>query len=364
MAWGITNARTGLSINTSAALPFTFQYGVANFGDAPSPAAGSIQIKNNTDIRLEDRLVFTLDGVFRFQGWVTDVRRSQSLQGEVIFDCELLGEFGIEGVEKRAWQSYATAGEWAQYIIEIADSVGTTNLTAYAVPAIKSKAEWAAEIVESAGGVMWEGRDESDFGYYRDIKARAAATALEIPAEYVAWLPSIESHLGDRVTFAEVSYGDGTNEAFWIDEAAAITRFGRAETRLTYPDALLRAQTAINARSGEFWQLGAVTILMSEVPAGTLRDNLLALQPNDKVIIEGFPDMYPLNNMPGYIEGMSENVFKVGSEIRHTITLNLSDVRLSNGSVTIGEVPNGFTIGDTPSGLEIRQTITLESLGL
>ena len=154
--------------------------------------------------------------------------------------------------------------------------------------------------------------------------------------------------LSDIVNVVEVIY-DGAGEEF-RDDASVVT-FGRYDRRIE----TLLANQAAALRYGEDYlrrhsfplvNLDAVTIRVDglEDPQA---DELLAIDINTPVFLEGLPDTVRVTNLPGFVEGLTWRIDAYRAELQLTV----SDAALSVGDIRWSQLPATLTWDDLPATL-------------
>ena len=154
--------------------------------------------------------------------------------------------------------------------------------------------------------------------------------------------------LSDIVNRVEVVY-DGQVEEFRDD--TSIVTFGRYDRRI---ETLLADQTAAN-RYGEDYllrhafpliNLSTVSVRLDGLDDADA-DDLLAIDINTPVFLEGLPDTLRVTNLPGFVEGLTWSI----DAHRAQLTLSVSDAALSVGDIRWSQLPAALTWDDLPATL-------------
>lgn len=154
--------------------------------------------------------------------------------------------------------------------------------------------------------------------------------------------------LSDIVNRVEVVY-DGQVEEFRDD--TSIVTFGRYDRRI---ETLLANQTAANRYGEDYLRRHAFPLInLSSVSvridglADADADDLLGIDINTPVFLEGLPDTLRVTNLPGFVEGLTWNI----DAHRAQLTLNVSDAALSVGDIRWSQLPAALTWNDLPATL-------------
>lgn len=268
----------------------------------------------------------------------------------------------IEGLAQ-SWQE--ATGTWNDYTTETWDTVdpdlnvadidtpGLFDIEALPAQTGGYNANSTAGITGlSAGGLLYENADGT-IGYADRLRrfTNASAGYLNIPASTLtASAVSTSSQLADVANAVVVSYADGevTDE-----DTASIGEYGRFSQSLqtvlnNLGDAENLAELFLERHAFPTVQFDSATVRLDQGLTNTLLDNLLALEVNDAVEIDGLPITLGLTTFTGFVEGIVVNVDPFKSDMR----LLVSSAELSLGPVFWAAVANTIAWEDVDAALQ------------
>lgn len=192
----------------------------------------------------------------------------------------------------------------------------------------------------SARGTIWDTPD----GYvaYADVDRRRTSANvgyLELPNTVleagILQTSSTQADITNRIT---VVYEGG---ATTIQNDESIYQYGLLANQVTtnlsnVTDAALWANDFLDDRARPTNNLDQVAIRLDTIADDTLRDNLLAIDVNDPVVLENLPATLNLQRLPAFVEGVTWDI----DENAVRLTLNVSDAQLSLGAVQWDQVLN------------------------
>lgn len=191
----------------------------------------------------------------------------------------------------------------------------------------------------------------------------ARRSPIEIPAAAVEWEPIWQLHAREVVNDVTIAYGTNDPKDTVTDsDSTSISTYGTRSAYLDSPlansaDATTRAGAIITAQANPRWNLNSATIRMDDLATGK-RDELLAVESGDRVIIDGLPKPSPDTAYLGVVEGWTETHNQSG----HKLTLYLSDPRYSYATAAWSDVSGTLTWGDVNTYVTYYNVITADDL--
>jgi hypothetical protein len=355
------------------------------------PAASTCELVLTGDplpaVQLSDLLEIDAYSLPRFTGVVSDLRPAQDLAtGRQLLEVTATGPLADlaldpittdtwpqESSQDRAARILTTVGVddyWASGTMEVLASDGQYSTALELLNTLAT--DTGAAVFDTPNGLIvfqdihgrrqryipdtWAtmtGTWADQSGTWAEQSSPAVNEPVTIPANVIAWQPSLEQHRGDIVNLVAVEYGspkavvveqDTTSQTKHKVRAASITTNLALEA-----DATTRAEQIITRLALPRYQLGNVSVLVHDADS-TLRTQLMNMICGDRVIIAGLPAAYPVTDWLGVLEGWAEtySVDEFGNEY-HMLGLALSDPRASFAALKWQDVTDTLTWADIPA---------------
>jgi hypothetical protein len=212
----------------------------------------------------------------------------------------------------------------------------------------------------SALGVLYD--DREGFIAYADADRRVATDTagdyLPLPASITsAQQLTTQSFAGDISTSVAVSYAGGE---VIVTDAGAVLEFGRLtrqfETNLAnLSNADTWAERYLAGHSGPVVKLGQVAARLDILTDDQLRDDLLDIDVNDGVLLQGIPATFGLTFRRTFVEGITWSVDRE----RIQVALDLSDAALSIAFVRWSSVNPSLAWQDVSATLTWQDATTV-----
>lgn len=340
-----------VTIEDSAGNPVTLFVGEVSDWSTSIYDAG---IMNTTAARIRITALSSLARLFRRQV-LADGRAVEK-------DGDRIEAILIEGLAQ-SWED--AQGIWNDYTTETWDTVdpdlnvadidtpGLFDIEALPAQTGGYNASSTAGITGlSAGGLLYENADGS-IGYADRLRRfnNASAGYVNIPASTLtAAAVSTSSQLADVANAVVVSYAGGE---VTDDDADSINVYGKFSQTLgtvlnNLGDAESLAELYLERHAFPTVQFDSATVRLDQGLSNTLLDNLLALEVNDAVEIDGLPVTLGLTTFTGFVEGVVVNVDPFRADMR----LLVSSAKLSLGPVFWAAVANTIAWEDVPAALQ------------
>lgn len=204
----------------------------------------------------------------------------------------------------------------------------------------------------SASGLVYENADGS-IGYADAVRRfdNAAAGYLNVPASTLtAAAVTTTSQLADLANAVVVTYAGGevTDE-----DPASINIYSRFSQSLStvlndQSDAETLAEVYLENHAYPTVQFESATVRLDQGLDNTLLDNLLSIEVNEPVEIDGLPATLGLTTFTGFVEGVVFNI----DPFRADVQLLVSAANLSLGFVFWDAVANTIAWEDVDAGLQ------------
>lgn len=171
-------------------------------------------------------------------------------------------------------------------------------------------------------------------------------TALELPANAIEWEPVWNLRQDTVINEVTVAYGANDPKDTVTDtDTASVTAYGKRAAYVdtgikNLADASARAAAILTAQALPHWNINQLTVLVDNLDV-TTRNEVLALESGDRVILNNLPQAAPDGLYFGVVEGWTETHSPLG----HRITLNLSDPRFSYAMASWSDVSGSLTWG-------------------
>lgn len=369
----------GAAVNLEAvSYDVTISHGRSTITDGPTASTAQIVLTGYglPDVDLSDTVAISAYGQARFTGLVSDLEPAQDrITGRqfLTVSCTgLLADLALLPVTPSAWP-LETSGARAARILTAAgvtsyDTSGDLSVLASTADPTNAldllgtlATDTGAAVVDTPTGAVlfqdllaraqsyianvWStttGTWSASSGAWADQVSPSVADPVELPADAIAWTPSLQQHRGDIVNRVTVVYGSPQAEITEDDTASQAIHKIRAASittaLATSTDATTRGENIIMRQAQPRYQMGGVSILVHELDT-TTRGKALGLLCGSRAIVKGLPGIFPEPDYLGVVEGWSENytVDNYGNE-SHVLNLALSDPLASYATVQWGQI--------------------------
>jgi len=366
-----------------------------------NPTASNAQLVLRGDtgplLDLADTVAISFDGVPRFTGAISDLNVSfiSTTTPTAITTITAMGNLAKLGYTDVGVSGYSeqTARQRVETILDATNETfvngGDPDITLYAIleadaqpttalDALQQVAAWtgATFFDDPLGRIVFEdygNRGQTTFagiwsnqsGTWADAEGDWGSNpttigSLPLNAEGIIFAPTWAKTLTPLINDVTVVYGPDLSEN--QTDSASITQYGRREYRLDTQikleaDAITRAASIITAQANGLWNLGQVSILMSELDADQTTQ-VLNLVSGSLVNVIGLPASGPYSQFNGILEGWTDSY----NNGQHILTLSISDPRFSYQMLEFGEVTDTLTWGDVGAEAQWYEIITNSDL--
>jgi len=373
-------------------------HGRSDIKSTPEASSAQIIMRGSPGVAVDigDELrIGAYDGVCRFRGTVTDLRREHlssdpPIPVTTITGIGFLAKLGLLTTGEDAYSKEtprarvdAVMADAGLDYLNAADN--NLELASNNEPSIQSKLSYMQTLAEWSGGTyfddcrgrvifedygergiagnpgIWENTDQAWSFYTQAWQAFPATNAApQIPADAVVWAPQWTKNLQTLINDIEIEYGN--NNLYELTDASSMGSYGKRQYDLATElhgetDAQERAQQILAAQAQPLWNLGQVSILMDRLTT-TERDRALALLSGSRVIINGLPEGSPYTQFQGIVEGWSE-AYTPGT---HVLTLSLSDPRFSYQAVAWNAIDTALTWENVDPTIEWYNVVVADDL--
>jgi len=374
-------------------------HGRSDVTSSPTASNAQLVLRGDTGplLELADVIQISFDGVKRFTGAISDldVTFLSTTIPTAITTITAMGNLAKLGYTDVGATGYIEQSA-RQRVTDILDATGLTylnagdpDITLYETLAIDAQPSTAldalARIAQGTGATYYD--DPQGRIIFEDYGNRSLTTfngtwsnqvgnwsgasgtwgsypitigSLPLNAEGIIFAPTWTKTLTPLINDVTVAYGPDLTQN--QTDGASITQYGRREYRLETQikleaDAITRAASIITAQANGLWNLGQVSILMSELDEDQTTQ-VLNLVSGSLVNVIGLPASGPYTQFNGILEGWTDSY----NNGQHILTLSISDPRFSYQILEFGEVTDTLTWGDVDPGVQWYEIITNNDL--
>jgi len=377
----------------------TIAHGRSDVTSSPTASNTQIVLRGDTGplLELADTVAISFDGVARFTGAISDLNVSfiSTTNPTAITTITAMGNLAKLGYTDVGASGYIeqSARQRVETILDAANETfvngGDPDITLYAIleadaqvttalDALGRVASWtgATYYDDPLGRIIFEdygNRGQTTFagiwsnqiGTWADAQGDWASYpitigSLPLNAGGIIFAPTWSKTLSPLINDVTVEYGPDLIQN--QTDTGSITQYGRREYRLQTEiknagDAINRAASIITAQANGLWNLGQLSILMSELDADQTT-KVLNLVSGAIVNVIGLPASGPYTQFNGVLEGWTDSY----NNGQHILTLSISDPRFSYQMLEFGEVTDTLTWSNIDPSARWYEIITNSDL--